>query len=157
LNIDGAWKDGVIGCGGVIRGSEGEWIYGFNKFIGRGEVYMAELWSVLEGMRLVKRMKFIKVEVKIDSLEVVTDITHNKASKVCGKDLIGRIGELFVDDWDVPFKHSYREVNPLADSLAKHSFLIKDKFNFFQDYPDHYKHLLDADEQGVTTPRTVSL
>jgi ribonuclease HI len=98
LNIDGACKDGVIGCGGVIRGSEGEWIYGFSKIIGRGEVYMAELWGVLEGMGLVKRMKFVKVEVRIDSLEVVTDIAHKKASKVCGRALIGRIRELLEDD-----------------------------------------------------------
>jgi ribonuclease HI len=157
LNIDGACKDGVIGCGGVIRGSVGEWILGFSKIIGRGEVYMAELWGVLEGLRMAKRMKFVKVEVRIDSLEVVSDIINNKASKVCGRAFIGRIGELVEDSWEVTFKHSYREANQLADALAKHSFLMKDKFTCFQDCPGHYKHILDADEQGVTTPRTVSL
>jgi hypothetical protein len=108
------------------------------------------------GYEAGKEDKFVKVEVRIDSLEVVTDITHNNASKVCGRALIGRIGELLEEDWDVTFKHSYREANQLADALAKHSFLMKDKFSFFQDCPGHYKHLLDADEQGVTTPRTVS-
>jgi hypothetical protein len=52
LNIDGACKDGVIGCGGVIRGNMSEWLHGFSKIIGRGEAYIAELWGVLEGMRL---------------------------------------------------------------------------------------------------------
>jgi hypothetical protein len=41
-NVDGACRDGVIGCGGVIRGSVREWIHGFSKFIGRGEAYIAE-------------------------------------------------------------------------------------------------------------------
>jgi ribonuclease HI len=59
---------------------------------------MAEFWGVLEGLRLVKRMMFVKVEVRIDSLEVVTDIAHKKASKVCGRALIGRIRELLEDD-----------------------------------------------------------
>jgi ribonuclease HI len=157
LNIDGACRDGVIGCGGVIRGSAGEWIHGFSKIIGREEVYIAELWGVLEGLKLAKRMKFARVEVRIDSLEVVNDITHITASKVCGRALIRRIEELLEDDWEVTFKHSYREANHLADALAKHSFLMKDKFCFFQDCPGHCKHLLDADEKGATTPKIVSL
>jgi hypothetical protein len=38
LNVDGACKDGVIGCGGVIRGNSGEWLHGFSKLIGRGRL-----------------------------------------------------------------------------------------------------------------------
>jgi hypothetical protein len=37
LNIDGACRDGVIGCGGVIRGSDREWLNGFSKLIGLGD------------------------------------------------------------------------------------------------------------------------
>jgi hypothetical protein len=40
LNIDGACRDGVIGCGGVIRGSDGEWLKGFSKLIGLGDAYI---------------------------------------------------------------------------------------------------------------------
>ena len=32
INIDGAFKDGnTVGCGGLIRGSESEWLVGFFK------------------------------------------------------------------------------------------------------------------------------
>ncbi|GAU43243.1 hypothetical protein TSUD_241340 [Trifolium subterraneum] len=52
LNTDGSCrKDGRSGCGGVIRGSEGEWIGGFAKFVGRSNVYVAELWGVFEGLK----------------------------------------------------------------------------------------------------------
>ncbi|MCI93395.1 hypothetical protein A2U01_0114693, partial [Trifolium medium] len=34
--MDGSCKvGGIIGCGGVIRGSEGEWLGGSSKFIGK--------------------------------------------------------------------------------------------------------------------------
>jgi hypothetical protein len=37
LNTDGTCDDdGRIGCGGVSRGSEGEWLGGYAKFIGKG-------------------------------------------------------------------------------------------------------------------------
>jgi hypothetical protein len=61
LNVDGALREGVIGCGGAIRGSDGEWINGFSKLIGRGDVYVAELWGVLEGIGMARRMNFSKV------------------------------------------------------------------------------------------------
>jgi hypothetical protein len=60
-------------------------------------------------------------------------------------------------DWEVVFKHSYREANHMTDALAKHRFLVKDKRCFFQVCPGHCRHLLDSDENGITTPRSVSL
>ncbi|MCI21554.1 putative ribonuclease H protein, partial [Trifolium medium] len=37
LNTDGSCReDGHIGCGGIIRGRDGEWIGGFAKFVGHG-------------------------------------------------------------------------------------------------------------------------
>jgi hypothetical protein len=132
LNVDGASRNGVIGCVGVVRGSVGEWVHGFRKIIGRGEIYIAELWGVLEGMRLARRMNFYKVEVRINSLGIVKDINRKQASKMCGRALIRKIVDLLVHDWEVIFKHFYREANHLADALAKHSFLVKDEIGFFQ-------------------------
>jgi ribonuclease HI len=155
LNVDGSCKDGVIGCGGVIRGNEGEWLHGFSKLIGRGDVYIAELWGVFEGLKLAKRMNFDKVEVRIDARVVLEDIVHKKASNICGKTLVGRICQLMEHEWEVVFKHSYREANYLADALAKNSFIVMDDACFFSDCPDFCKHLFDADEKGFTTPRRV--
>jgi ribonuclease HI len=155
LNIDGACRDGAIGCGGVIRGSFGEWIHGFSKFIGRGDAYIAELWGVLEGISLARRMNFSKVEVRIDSLEVVNDITNKKPSRMCGKALVGRICQIMDLDWDVIVNHSYREANWLADALARHSFYVNDEACFFHDCPNFCKHHLDADEKGIVSPRSV--
>jgi hypothetical protein len=49
INTDGACRsDQLAGCGGVIRGSQGEWIRGFAKNVGRCNAFMAELWGVLK-------------------------------------------------------------------------------------------------------------
>ncbi|MCI07855.1 ribonuclease H protein, partial [Trifolium medium] len=56
LNIDGACRDGVIGFGGILRGRDVEWLRGLSKLIGRGDAYIAELWDLLEGLRLARRI-----------------------------------------------------------------------------------------------------
>jgi ribonuclease HI len=75
LNTDGSCKEGeIIGCGGVIRGNEGEWLGGFLKFIGKGNDYIAELWGVYEELKLVRSLNFSRVELRVDSIVVVKDI-----------------------------------------------------------------------------------
>jgi hypothetical protein len=72
LNVDGASNNGKqAGCGGVIRGNQGEWLGGFAKSVGDCHAIIAEFWGVLEGLRLVSRMGFTNVEVSIDSKVVV--------------------------------------------------------------------------------------
>jgi hypothetical protein len=102
-------------------------------------------------------MNFAKLEVRIDSVEVVNDITNNKASKLCGKALIERICVMLKYDWEVVIKHTYREANQLADGLANRSYSLEDKLCLFPDCPAYCKHLLDADLKGITTPRSVVL
>ncbi|MCI11142.1 ribonuclease H protein [Trifolium medium] len=68
LNTDGASRGGIItGCGGVIRGSEGQWLGCFCKKIGRCNVITAELWGVLEGLKLANLRGFKKIELVLDS------------------------------------------------------------------------------------------
>jgi hypothetical protein len=96
LNIDGAYSNGVIG------GSEGEWLRGFSKLIGTGDVYTAEIWSLYEGLKLARSLNVLKVEVRIDSIEVVWDINHKRSSTIRGKPLVDRICRTLEEDWEVP-------------------------------------------------------
>ncbi|MCH98804.1 ribonuclease H protein, partial [Trifolium medium] len=60
-NTDGARKDNnKAGCGGIIRGNQGEWLGGFAKGVGECSAFIAELWGVFEGLSLAKRMGFRK-------------------------------------------------------------------------------------------------
>jgi hypothetical protein len=53
---------------------------------------------VCEGMKLARSLNFTKVEVRIDSIEVVNVIMQKKPSRMCGKALIDKICELLVFD-----------------------------------------------------------
>ncbi|MCI05125.1 ribonuclease H protein [Trifolium medium] len=78
LNTDGSCRDdGSIGCGGVIKGSAGEWLGGFSKFIGNINAYVAELWGVLEGLKIARRLNFRALELHVDSVVVVQAISGN--------------------------------------------------------------------------------
>jgi hypothetical protein len=90
-------------------------------------------------------MKFTKVEVRIDSIEVVNDIMHKKPSRMSGKAQVTKICQLLVFHWEVVVRHTYCETN----------FSVNDEVCFFQDCPDFCKHRLDADEKGFVIPRNV--
>jgi hypothetical protein len=111
----------------------------------------------VRGIKLARQVNFSKVEVRVDSIGVVNDITNKKSSKLGGISLIRRIWQMLELDWEVVFKHSYREANQLADVLAKHSYSIEGECCFFQDCPSCFKHILVADEKGFVTPRSILL
>lgn len=52
LNTDGASKTSSdrSGCGGLLRGPDGQWIHGFATQLGFCSAYVAELWGVYEGL-----------------------------------------------------------------------------------------------------------
>jgi len=76
LNTKGSCRDGGhIGCGGIIKGNDGEFLGAFSKYIGIGSAYLTGLWGVLEGLMYVRRFQFRFIEL------VVKDITlHEHAS-----------------------------------------------------------------------------
>ncbi|CAJ2645452.1 unnamed protein product [Trifolium pratense] len=95
LNTDGSCSnDGIIGCGGVLRGSEGEWLGGYAKFIGVGNTFIAELWGVLEGLKHAKSLNFRAVELNIDSLAVVQAISEAGRGSHRGSALVHKIRQL---------------------------------------------------------------
>ncbi|GAU23682.1 hypothetical protein TSUD_304570 [Trifolium subterraneum] len=132
LNSDGACqKDGRSGCGGVIRGSDGKWLGGFAKYIGRCSAFVAKLWGVYEGLKYVKNMGLAAVEVNVDSLAVVEALKRKTNSNVTRGALINRIWQLVDLDWEVNVKHVYRESNQCVDALANEEYSLCEDTRFF--------------------------
>ena len=99
LNTDGPCKGGnIAGCGGIIRGSDGEWIGGFAKFIGYCSAFVAELWGVLEGLRYVRRMGYTTVELNVDCVSVEKIIKEGVTDNRLGRALINKIRRLLEID-----------------------------------------------------------
>ncbi|KAK7244944.1 hypothetical protein RIF29_39773 [Crotalaria pallida] len=125
INSDGACRGDSheIGCGGVLRGSNGQWIRGYSKYLGvSSSPLIAELWGVLEGMQLAWDLGFKKVEAHLDCLEACKLLSGDNYGSYKGHSLVSRINWLKNKDWNVVFQHTYRESNMAADAMARLSF-----------------------------------
>jgi ribonuclease HI len=156
INTDGAYKDNSIaGCGGVIRGSEGEWIGGFAKCVGMCNAFVAELWGVLEGLRFVRRLGFSRVELNIDSQAVVQAIKSKCSHSLVGGSLLKQIWRLLEMDWEVEVSHIYREANKCADALANIGCSLDYETLYYDVCPAQLSDLVATDSMGISTPRLI--
>ncbi|MBA0687417.1 hypothetical protein Goari_014960 [Gossypium aridum] len=60
--------------GGVICDENGDWIFGYNQYLGKYSIFYVELWGILEGLKFIQRRGHDKVIIQSDNLEVVKDI-----------------------------------------------------------------------------------
>lgn len=120
LNTDGSFQrnKGQAGCGGLIRGEDGNWLCGFSKNLGLCNAYVAELWGVLEGLQLALSHGYRRVEVAVDSKVVANHINSRSQGSLEGWRLLNKIHSLVSEDWDIVVYHNYREANICADALA---------------------------------------
>ncbi|PNX81975.1 ribonuclease H, partial [Trifolium pratense] len=149
-------EDGHIGFGGIIRGSDGEWLGGSSKYIGIESAYVAELWGLLEGLMYARSLQFKFIEVHVDSLAVMQVVSSHENGSWKGRTLVEKIRRLLALDWEVVVHHSYREANCCADALANYGCSLTSGFSFFDVCPSSINNLLFFDLLGYTTPRVIS-
>ncbi|MCH81010.1 ribonuclease H protein [Trifolium medium] len=139
LNTDGAYKENqVAGCGGVIRGTQGEWLGGFAKHVELCSAFVAELWGVLEGLRYAHRLGFTRVELNIDSETVIKVIRKGRLSSSVGNALAKQIWRMLEMEWVVEITHTYAAL-------------------FFDSCPSQISEICKQDREGNTIPRLVPL
>ncbi|KAF2300108.1 hypothetical protein GH714_009037 [Hevea brasiliensis] len=111
LNVDGAVKGAYKHAyvGGLIRNSQGGWCAGFASFVGSYSVLNAELWAILEGLNLAWRRGCKKLVVECDNLEVISMLKGNMEPHALCSLLIYSILDLVKRDWELDFRHIYRE------------------------------------------------
>jgi hypothetical protein len=89
-------------------------------FLGFGNAYLAELWGVLVGLKHAERLNFRAVELHIDSLVVVQNITAKRSNNIVGRTLVERIRKLIDLDWEVVVRKQ-----GIPSRSCKQSSLIK--------------------------------
>ncbi|GAU33226.1 hypothetical protein TSUD_333490 [Trifolium subterraneum] len=99
------WKNRA-GCGGVIRGNQGELLGGFAKGVGNYSSFIVELWGVIEGLCPASRLGFTNVEFSIDSQAVVEAIKHGKVHGSAGCALIKMIPWILERNWNVKIMYA---------------------------------------------------
>jgi L1 cell adhesion molecule like protein len=158
LNTDGASRgNSVAGCGGLLRNSNGQWLGGFSHHLGSCNAYLAELWGVLDGLKLAYDRGFKKIALHIDSYVVVQTLQSDKDGSVVGWRVIHEIKRLLAMEWEVRICHSYREANTCADALANLGCDHEPGMRVYEQCPAWLSSLLLADAMGITTPRVISL
>ncbi|MBA0569492.1 hypothetical protein Golob_003215 [Gossypium lobatum] len=81
FGTDGAVNlgSGLVAAGGVVRDKEGNWIVGYYRFLGKCSVFDAELWGILDGLKIIQRRGHVHVTIQTDSSEVVKSILDSSS------------------------------------------------------------------------------
>ena len=155
LNTDGSvvGNFGVAGGGGLIRDTNGEWVTGFARKIGKTSSFQAELWALRDGLQLCLQNQAQAVHVDLDSKTIVDalnsqDYSNSIVSSIMEdcKYMISRIPQTCC-------RHVYREANRCADFLAKVGTSIEGDFTVFHSSPVDLLSLLEEDANGVHVNR----
>ncbi|MBA0685172.1 hypothetical protein Goari_026711, partial [Gossypium aridum] len=117
-----------------MRNENGGWILGSNKFLGNCLILNAELWDILDGLKLILQRGYNKVVIQLDSLEVVK-VIHRSISKISNSALIRRIHHILTQESQWILRYIHREENQSADYLAKLAFEIKEDLQLVETLP----------------------
>ncbi|XP_016178547.1 uncharacterized protein LOC107621000 [Arachis ipaensis] len=159
LNTDGAVEKNqkIAACGGLIRTNEGKWVAGFIANLGNCNVIHAELKGVFHGLEMAWDLGMRRMIVEMDFKEGVEFITRRKEDeeRCCYNPLIQEIRRIKNRPWELQFRHTCREANRVADSLAKLALSKVKGFQFFDNPPDNLEQILDDDVKGIYTSHIV--
>jgi ribonuclease HI len=158
LNSDGACKgnNGISGCGGLFRNSDGRWIKGYAKKIGSCDAFHAEMWGLYLGLDMAWRDHISYLIIESDSKLLIDMITGNCTIGGATPILVRRIRKLLALDWQVQVLHTWREGNRSADWLANYSLSMSSfDFSIVESPPSELRSLLFDDLSGACMPRNV--
>ena len=108
----------AAGGGGLIKDDAGNWMVGFTINIGCCSTVEAELWAVIQGLKLAWDKGYRKVILLVDSSVVVNWLNNRNCYHNSQSNLVAVCPDLLDQSWDVKVQHMYREGNQAADMLA---------------------------------------
>lgn len=132
------------------------WRGGFTINIGACPAVEAELWAVIQGLKLAWDKGFRKVRLEVDSLVVVKDwLMSTNSCNNNTSNLVFVCQQLLAQEWEVVINHVYRECNQAADFLANEALNHERGIEILQDPPAGILHLLSSDIMGIGHPRRI--
>ncbi|MBA0828189.1 hypothetical protein Goarm_012897, partial [Gossypium armourianum] len=67
-------EDGFATTGGIVHDHSGQWILGYNRFLGSCSVFEAELWGILDGLSILIDRGYKEVQIRTNSIEMASAI-----------------------------------------------------------------------------------
>nr|XP_025625612.1 uncharacterized protein LOC112717904 [Arachis hypogaea] len=110
----------TVGCGGLIRTHEGDWVGEFMANLGNCHAFQAELWGVFHGLNMAWDLGMRRIIIETDSVEVYKEISKGRKTQNYNS-LVREIQKLKDKSWEIKFMHTHRSGNASADHLAKSS------------------------------------
>nr|POE96236.1 putative ribonuclease h protein [Quercus suber] len=155
LNTDGSFSagNGPAGCGGIIRGSDGQWVTGFAMSINVSSSIAAELWALREGLSLCLEMHLQAVEVELDASAAISLVSSNCSTNGDLSGLVDDCREMLLRMPQAKMSHCYREANCCADALARIGASSPTVCNRFATPPPSIAPLLFSDFVGLSRNR----
>lgn len=132
VNSNGPVKhDGIAAAGGIIRDHLGTWISGFAHNLDSCSVPKAGLWGVFQSLQLTWNLGFKKVIVEKDSRTTFDLLEKQLKSSHPLSSLANLCHSFLRRDWDIQFRHIFREANAAADFIASFCSFISSWFAYF--------------------------
>ena len=151
LNTDGAslGNPGKAGGGGVIRDCEGRWMRGFARSIGFTTSIMAEFWALRDGLLLAGQIGVQNLVIELDAKVVVELFQSMSSSNAFYSSLLADCRSLLGRFQHYKVQHAFREVNRVADALAKLGCVMQDHFVILNSPPsDAISCFVQSDANG---------
>ncbi|WVZ00054.1 hypothetical protein V8G54_026123 [Vigna mungo] len=157
INCDGAFSvhGNKAGAGGVMRNSEGKFVFGFSSGLKNSSVLMAELKAIKIGMKAGILKGYKNLIVESDSKFAIEIITTTLAEEKnyyddTSENVFSSIIQMTKTANKIYWNHVFREVNSVADSLAKHALSLcpDDGVKLFEDPPYFIESHLSLDRTG---------
>ncbi|XP_027171858.1 uncharacterized protein LOC113771481 [Coffea eugenioides] len=119
LNTDGCslGNPGVSGGGGVLRDSSGAFLFGFSVPFGELTCLQAEIKALVVGVQQCRLRGFSRIRVEVDSLVLVNLLLRRFRCPWLVRSDLETLLAIQGLEWTVG--HCYREMNQVADALAK--------------------------------------
>ncbi|KAF7830028.1 hypothetical protein G2W53_012361 [Senna tora] len=154
INVDGSFKDesNDITCGGVIRDHEGKWIGGFMKKLGKGNILLAEICGILEGLQVAWHKNLKRIVIESDCLEAVSCVSACLDMKHPLYHILYKIKSLLANDWEVKVVHISRDSNKVANILALRAHVLDFGMHLYDDPPACCVELFRDDSRKVPFP-----
>lgn len=157
INTDGAahYTTGKATAGGLCRGENGQWLFGFSARLGNVSAQQAEVQAIWQGLEMAWTRGFRKVILESDSKLVVTQLTSQQLGTY-GRNLWEeKCRELINRNWDCQLSWVYREANTCADRLATMGMHLDKNIVVYDMIPDQLRTCYESDLAGSRHLRLV--
>ncbi|GMJ02217.1 hypothetical protein like AT4G29090 [Hibiscus trionum] len=146
LNVDGSSSSSSKHCsiGGLLRDTNGSWLWGFYKHVGTASVLQTELWAIYIGLLQAWEHGYEMLEVQSDCKQTVALVSDTTAGN-SPLSLVRAIRNLCCRAWLVEFVWIPRDANRPSDGLSKMADCSTDDLILLEDPPPSIARLIEQD------------